>query len=90
MDKKIDKSKLVDFLAAEEGFEPSQTESESVVLTVTLFGNMDFQRGLSYHILSCLSREKTKKEKTFHVGRKKVEKGEKLCYDDKNSKDAKG
>ncbi len=28
------------FLAAELGFEPRQTESESVVLTVTLFGNI--------------------------------------------------
>ena len=47
------------FLAAEEGFEPSQTESESVVLTVTLFGNIHFQRRLSYHIIPGLSREKT-------------------------------
>ncbi len=30
------------FLAAELGFEPRQTESESVVLTVTLFGNVIF------------------------------------------------
>ena len=28
------------YLAAELGFEPRQTESESVVLTVTLFGNI--------------------------------------------------
>ena len=33
-------AKACRFLAAEEGFEPSQTESESVVLTVTLFGNI--------------------------------------------------
>ncbi len=31
---------MVFSLAAELGFEPRQTESESVVLTVTLFGNI--------------------------------------------------
>ena len=49
------------FLAAELGFEPRQTESESVVLTVTLFGNVDFQRRLYYHILLRLSRENREK-----------------------------
>ncbi len=36
------KKQVIDllFMAAELGFEPRQTESESVVLTVTLFGNV--------------------------------------------------
>ena len=36
-------------LAAEEGFEPSQTESESVVLPLHNSAPIEFQRGLLYH-----------------------------------------
>ena len=69
----------LDFLAAELGFEPRQTESESVVLTVTIFGNVFWNSNYSNRKNSICQEKKTDFFHLFKKFAKTVEMGRFLC-----------